>query len=140
MVTNVWLQVEKLEPNKTLSDAVNGNGRIWFGVSIALYGDMAVVGARISNAYTGDVYMYTRNDNGIWEFLYYLTAFDGVQGDDFGGNVELTDTYLVVSARGKTINGTNDAGSVYIYQYGEAQTQIPSQSPTNTVTSNPTSL
>lgn len=134
-----WEQTAKLVPNKTLSDST-GLGRIYYGKGVDLYGDLAVVGAPISNSYSGDVYIYRRNENGEWESLYYLIPSDSEQGADFGQNVKLTDKYLIVSAHTDNLRNTSDAGSVYIYQYGEKNSPVadPTNDPTVTMTSTPT--
>ena len=70
-----------------------------FGVSVALSGDTALVGAFLddvgANSYQGSAYVFTRSGT-TWSQQGQLTASDGAAGDLFGISVALSgDTALV---------------------------------------------
>jgi hypothetical protein len=96
--TGQWNQVQKL----TASDATSGD---LFGYSVALLGDIALIGARGSeNRNTGSpgaAYIFAPDTNGQWNQVQKLIAADGVAGDGFGFSVALSDDLAVVGTRNK---------------------------------------
>ncbi len=108
---NVWTQQAKL----TASDGAGGDD---FGISVALSGDIALVGANrddMPGAFdVGSAYVFTRSGT-VWTQQAKLIAGDGAQYDEFGISVALSgDTALVGSLRGDTPTAM-DAGSVYVF-------------------------
>ncbi len=92
--------------------AMDGSDEDWFGDSVSIYGDYAIVGAYADNEFTGSVYIFTRSGN-TWTQQAKLLASDGDIGDSFGKSVSLDGNYLVIGAE-----GDNDMkGSVYIFKY-----------------------
>lgn len=101
-----WTQQAKL----LASDGVAGD---WFGYSISLVGDTALVAAPGKNSYTGSAYVFTRTGT-TWTQEAKLLASDGKTGYNFGLSVSLSgDTALI----GRWANGlsTNDSGSAYVF-------------------------
>jgi len=85
----------------------------YFGRSVAITADYAIVGAYRKNTYAtyaGKAYIYARTGT-TWNLQTGLTASDGVAYDLFGDSVAISGDYAVVGASGKN----SGAGKVYIY-------------------------
>ena len=107
----VWNQVVKLVP----SDGVSNDD---FGISVAVDGDYAVVGAflhDIAGDDAGAVYVYERDGLGNWNEVQKLIASDGFSGDSFGRAVALSGSDLFVGAPFDDDLGT-DSGSAYVFK------------------------
>jgi hypothetical protein len=110
--TDKWGQVKKL----TASD---GEGGDRFGWSVAVSGDIAVVGAYQEDAGGSDAgaaYVFSRNQGGAdnWGQVKKLTASDGEAGDNFGISVALSGDIAVVGAHQEDAGGSN-AGAAYVF-------------------------
>jgi hypothetical protein len=108
-----WSQQAKL----AASDGAAGD---WFGYSVALSGDTALIGAGSVDNSAGDVdsgsaYVFTRSGT-IWREHAKLTAFDGAAGDQFGGKVALSADTALIGARldDDEVKGV-DSGSAYVF-------------------------
>ena len=95
-------QVAKL----TASDGAAGD---WFGNSIAVDGETAVVGAWENDNSKGAAYVFIRQ-SGTWSQVAKLTASDGAAGDDFGSSVAVDGDTVVVGAV-----YDDDEGSAYVF-------------------------
>jgi len=94
-----WSQQAEL----TASDAAKDD---YFGVSVALSGSTAVVGAEGNNTYTGAAYVFVRS--GIaWSQQAELTASDAAKADYFGFSVALSGSTALIGAYG--------AGAAYVF-------------------------
>ena len=102
------------ELNKlTASDGASDDN---FGISVAISGDTAIVGAyRDSNdsgAKIGSAYIYERDSaTGLFQQTAKLTASDGADGDYFGCSVAMSGDTVVVGAY-----YNDDSGSAYLYE------------------------
>ena len=88
-----------------------------FGYSVAIDGDIAVVGAYRDDdngADSGAAYVFTRSGGVEWDEEVKLTASDGAAYDNFGISVAVDGDTLVVGAPGDDDNGA-DSGSVYVF-------------------------
>ncbi len=108
-----WGQVKKL----TASDAEAGD---IFGVSVAVSGDTAVVGASSADARglnAGAAYVFQRDQGGAdnWGQVTKLTASDAEAGDQLGIRVAISGDTAVVGANHEDAGGI-DAGAAYIFQ------------------------
>ena len=107
--------------------ASDGASDDFFGISVGLSGDTAIVGAWNhtvgSNAQQGAAYIFARGGTG-WTQQVELTASDGAANDSFGISVAVSDATAVVGARAHAV-GTNAAeGAAYIFaQNGTTWTQ-----------------
>jgi hypothetical protein len=111
-------QFDKSSWNETKLTASDGEGGDHFGTSVALIDSMIVVGApNESNNNPGSAYIYKLVDDSWIETK--LTASDEGINDSFGLCVGVSDSAVVVGARGDDDNGSN-SGSVYIYQFDES--------------------
>ncbi len=106
---DLWGQVSKL----TASD---GAGSDYFGVSVAISGDTALIGAYGDDSYTGSAYLFERNEGGAdnWGEIEKLTASDGAASDFFGNAVALSGDVALAGAYGDDDDGAA-SGSVYIF-------------------------
>ena len=90
----------------------------YFGTSVAVNGDLAVIGAPKNNgagAQAGAVYVY-RCDGGNWAEEAKLTASDAAALDYFGEAVAVSGDVIVVGAWGDDDAG-NYSGSAYVFRH-----------------------
>jgi hypothetical protein len=116
--SDLWHQVRKM----TASDAEAGD---LFGSSVAINGDVIVVGAeskrRDALTDAGAAYVFARNRDGLdhWGEAKKLTASDTQLGDVFGHSVAIKDKALVVGAPGEDGGAGDpipDAGAAYVFE------------------------
>jgi hypothetical protein len=112
-----------------------------FGWSVAIDGDIAVVGAYqedhnlvdaapLSNA--GSAYVYTRGVDGVWFQMQKLIASDRTAGDEFGWALDISDSTIIVGAHHEghdAFGGAYEyhAGSAYIFDLNLAGTWVETQ-------------
>lgn len=104
-----WAQQGKLLPD-------DGNSSDYFGFSVSVSGDTALVGAYgddDNGNSSGSAYVFTRND-GVWTQQAKLLPDDGVAVDYFAFSVSLDGDTALVGAYRNDDNGT-DSGSVYVF-------------------------
>ena len=99
-----WGEVKKL----TASDAEDED---WFGGSVAISGDTALVGAQREDADTGAAYLFQRNEGGAdnWGQVTKLTGSDAQAGDSFGNSLSIGGDTVAVGA----------SFAVYLFQRDE---------------------
>ena len=99
---------------------------IYFGQSLALNGDLAVVGAPGVNNSRGAVFVFTRLGEGAaWKQETKFTALDGTDKARLGDAVALSDNIVVAGAPYDTINGNKDQGSVSLFDLTNRTRQLP---------------
>lgn len=93
-----------------------------FGLSVAVSGDIAVVGAPFDDdhgSFSGSAYVFVRN-GGAWTQEAKLTASDATANDSFGRSVAISGETVLVGAprRGRVLDGRlhEDAGAVYVFE------------------------
>ena len=101
-----WSQVAKL----IADDGAEGD---FFGSSVAISGDYAVVGAIYDGP--GSAYVFERQLEGEWVQAQKLTASDGQRGDEFGKSVAVSGDVIVVGAWCDDDLGWN-AGAGYVFE------------------------
>ena len=105
--------------------ASDGAADDWFGGSVAISGDYAVVGAYDDDDAghdSGSAYIFKR-DGTAWTEQAKITASDGATTDRFGGSVAISGDYAVVGAYGD-YDADSYSGSAYIFKRdGTAWTQ-----------------
>jgi hypothetical protein len=106
-----WIQQAQL----TASD---GAAYDYFGISVALSGDTALVGAPFdnvgANTVQGSAYVFARNGT-TWAQQAQLTASDGAVGDGLGQSVTLSGDTALVGAIYDDVGANADQGSAYIF-------------------------
>jgi len=78
----------------------------YFGVSVSIDGDIAVVGAYNEDACgenSGSAYLFVR-DSGDWDPLSKLIASDGAAGDLLGKSVSVEGDTAIAGAEANAIN------------------------------------
>jgi hypothetical protein len=118
LATLVWIgegysqcQVQKL----LASDAQLGD---WFGLSTAIDGDWAAVGAPYEDSIfisSGAVYVFQRVGSS-WVETQKLKASDAAMFSAFGSSLAIAGNVLVVGARDDTPQGILDAGAAYVFE------------------------
>jgi uncharacterized protein (TIGR03437 family) len=99
----VWIQQQELF-------ASDGAANDWFGCSISVDGDMAVIGAQGRNGQHGTAYVFVRN-GGVWGQQQELTPTGGAGAGAFGISVSLSGNTAVIGAYGE-----NDVqGAAYVF-------------------------
>ncbi len=101
----------------------------YFGTSVSIYGNYAIVGApsedfdSIGNnelTTAGAIYVFERDIYGNWNWVKKITAYDRALGDNFGRYVSVYKNQVVVGAMYEdedSLSGATEAnaGSAYIY-------------------------
>lgn len=116
---NTWQQVARL----TASDASPGDQ---FGTSIAVDGDVVLIGAQGRSESTGAVYVFAKNPDGTFSETGMLPVEDTNPGDGFGSVVAIEDNLAVVGSPAQTEN----MGAAYAFLHGsEGWSQISKLAP-----------
>jgi hypothetical protein len=119
--SNQWGLVRQMVASDASSDD-------FFGDSVSLSGDIALVGATSANgasAQSGAAYVFRRDEGGVgmWAETAKLFAPDGHGGDDFGISVSVNAGQIAIGAPdAETIY--NDPGSAYIYEQDQADPSL----------------
>ncbi|MEP3225418.1 MAG: FG-GAP repeat protein [Parasphingorhabdus sp.] len=105
-----------VEQQKIVAD--DGAQEDFFGFSVAISGDIAIVGSYKTDDETkgvdaGSAYIFVRCGR-IWRQQAKLTASDGTANDTLGGNVALSGKTAVAGAIGHDENGDN-SGATYVF-------------------------
>ena len=105
-----WVQQAELMAD----DGADGD---YFGVSVSISGDYAVVGAHYdadNGAQSGSVYLYQRSGS-TWTQIKKLTASDADVGDQFGYSVSINGNYIVVGAMLESVDTFEHQGAAYVF-------------------------
>jgi beta propeller repeat protein len=108
--TTTGAQVAKLLPN----DGPSG----WFGSSVAISGDICVVGASLDNdkgEWSGSAYVFNARTG---TQLAKLLASDGAPYDIFGRCVDMCGDRVIVGSWGHDEPGRSECGAAYIFDAG----------------------
>lgn len=93
-----------------------------FGVSVALHGTTAMVGAQQAkigdNSGQGAVYVFEKSD-GVWTRTQKLVSDDGQANDLFGDAIAFSGDTALIGAYGATINDNFAQGAVYVFTFAE---------------------
>jgi len=118
-----WNEVQKL----TAPDAISFD---YFAFDVGISGTTAAIGAHYNSSdannqnpmpASGAVYIFERNESGVWEFWQKLIASDRDTLDWFGQSLSIHQNRLIVGAPGEDedAEGNNHlqaAGSAYIFE------------------------
>ncbi|MFN7783360.1 MAG: FG-GAP repeat protein [Lysobacterales bacterium] len=116
-----WSQQAKLV-------AADGGFQDFFGLSVALSADTALVGARLdllnAGQERGAVYVYTR-DGSLWTQQARLAPSDSAVGDRFGNSVALSGDLALVGSARRDVGTNSDQGAAYVFgRSGSTWTQL----------------
>jgi len=104
-----WVQQQKL----VASDRAATD---YFGYTVALEGDYAVISAVSSNNNGGSVYVFKKNGE-VWQQQQKIIASDTSNGDVFGASVDISGNTIIIGAH---FNSTDSNGGNYIGASGSA--------------------
>lgn len=96
--------------------ASGGTGNDDFGSSVAVSGNLALIGAPGPSMDTGSAYIFRRNDDDDWIQETKLLASDGAADDQFGSFVAIDGAFALVGAWRTDDDGLADSGSAYIFR------------------------
>ena len=99
-----WVQQAKL----LASDGSTGD---FFGQSVSIFSDYAIIGAHRDNGREGSAYLFCNSD-GTWEQITKLTASDSATLDQFGHPASLFYNFFIIG----TFKISSQPGSVYVYE------------------------
>ncbi len=114
----LWMPLVTTSLNAMLLSREGPQGA-WFGYSVAMSGDYAIVGAPNDHPYgdnQGAAYVFVRSGN-IWTQQARLIARDGNAGDFFGGSVAISGDYVLIGASG---DGDGEGNAFAMYDIGAA--------------------
>lgn len=107
----VWAEEQEI----TASDGASNDE---FGISVAVHGTTAMVGARQAtiggNEDQGAVYVFNQS-GGEWNETQKLTASDGAAFDTFGNSVAFNGTSAFVGAFAATVGANAFQGTAYVF-------------------------
>jgi len=107
---SAWTHQGKLSPSE------QEDGQL-FGVSVAMDGDTAVIGASRNGQLgtdAGAAYVFVRS-GATWSEQAMLFAADGAEADNFGSSVAIQGDTLAIGAWGNNNENGGNAGAVYIF-------------------------
>jgi len=107
---STWIEDVKLQ-------ASDGEVGDYFGHSVSISLDYAIVGADWNDNKKGSVYVF-KNDDTTWSEEVNLQASDVESDDFFGGSISIKKDYIIIGATGDDDNG-NSAGCAYIFKYSD---------------------
>jgi FG-GAP repeat len=118
-MSETLLEPQLTETQKITYPANDVQARGKFGYSVAIEGNLLVVGALetdiAENPNQGAVYLYQKDTSGTWQFFKKLVASDGERADYFGSSVATDGNTIVVGSPYDNIRGRYDQGSVYLF-------------------------
>ncbi|MEM6722942.1 MAG: T9SS type A sorting domain-containing protein [Bacteroidota bacterium] len=124
--SGTWSQIQKIVADqRAFSDL--------FGSSVAIQGDVAIVGARFEDedannintiSQAGAAYVFERDGGGVWQQIQKLVASDRALIDFFGTTVAMDGNYAVFGTNSNNTDENSDnfltgAGAAYIFERGD---------------------
>jgi len=121
---HVWMRSGTAWTHQAYIKGSNTSQHDFFGISVAISGDTAVIGAQ-GDGGTGAAYVFVRNGS-TWSEQARLTASNAEHADLFGGSVAISDETVVVGARREASSATSvngdqfdnngvEAGAAYVF-------------------------
>ncbi|MFN7929667.1 MAG: MBG domain-containing protein, partial [Blastocatellia bacterium] len=108
---STWTQQAKL----TSSDGATND---WFGYSVAVSGDLAVIGAPLNDlgfqSNLGAAYIFVRNGSS-WSQERILRASDAADNYNFGYAVALSGSTAIVGSPAASVSGNSAQGAAYVF-------------------------
>jgi len=111
-----WVFMQKVTDSNPLLQA-------YFGVSVSISGNYAIVGAYADDVGQGStqgsasIFHYNGTN---WVLMQEIVDATGFPGDWFGGSVSISDNYVIVGAERDDVGSNSDQGSASIYKYDGA--------------------
>ena len=105
---NNWIETE----------IILGETDSFFGFAVSISGQQALIGDPNHDSLIGRVFLYQANGPD-WSEATLLTADDGLQGDQFGFNVDFDGSSVIVGAPGGNVSDPNRPDAAYVYGFDE---------------------
>jgi hypothetical protein len=108
----IWSEVQKI----TASD---GASMDYFGNSVSISGDYAIVGAQYADntiGNSGSAYIFELDSNGIWSEVQKIIGTDNTGSNRFGCSVSINSNRLIVGAWRDFTLGFGARGAAYFYE------------------------
>jgi len=120
--SGVWTQTKKLVASDRAEDD-------WFGFSVAIDGDYAIVGVHREEEdvagnnnleWAGSAYIFEKA-SGVWAQTQKIVAADRAEDDEFGYAVSISGNYALIGARAEeedanNMNNLSSSGSAYVFE------------------------
>jgi ELWxxDGT repeat protein len=115
--SGLWQQIARLAPD-------DGAANDWFGFSVAISGNLAVIGALFDDSAAGNdagsAYVFERNANNLlqWTQVAKLVAADAQGDDHFGYSVAVSGDTVIVGAwqEDGASDASPEAGAAYVFE------------------------
>lgn len=104
---------------ETIIFASDGSECDWFGFSVYISGNQAIIGAPMDDGEMGSAYIFNKEGEN-WIENEKITASDGSYADHFGWSVSISGEYAIIGAECDGDNGIY-SGSAYIFFYDGIQ-------------------
>ncbi len=117
---NGWGNISSQGTENTKLTAPDGDGDAgdYFGRSVSISGDYAIIGADRDdvggNSDQGSAYIFHRSGT-TWAQQAYITVSDGAASDYFGHSVSISGDYAIVGALYDDVGSNNNQGSAYVF-------------------------
>jgi hypothetical protein len=115
---SIWNNGSNEMNENQIVEASDGIAGDYFGYSVAISGDYAIIGASrdviSGNNFQGSAYIFRKEGN-IWIEEDKIVASDGAASDLFGTSVSISGDYAIVGAYLDDVN-VSDQGSAYIFK------------------------
>ena len=101
--------------------AADGDSSDYFGYSVSISGETAIVGAPYDDDKgndSGSAYVYVRNGD-QWVEQAKLTASDGAYDDNFGWTVSISGETAIVGARHDNDKGRRSGSAYFFFSKGD---------------------
>ena len=115
--SNTWVHIAQLLPDNYGQSRDNGNADDWFGYSVAVSGNVVVIGAYMYDSNQqpdwndGAAYVFEKNQSNDWVQVARLTHPDMERNGYFGSSVSISGNTIIVGAY-----KTGNTGAVYVFQ------------------------
>jgi len=118
-VVYVFVRTGTTWEQKAVLEAADATSSDYFGGSVGLLGDAAVVGARWSGGYVGAAYLF-QGSGAVWTQQAKLVASDPAYQDYLGAAASIGGDAVVLGAPGDDY-GALDSGSAYVFSVKASQ-------------------
>lgn len=107
---------------KQMLTASDGSAEDYFGLNVALSGNLMVIGARYAdgsnNRYgMGAAYIFMLAGNNTWIQVQKLIPNDGQAHDNFGTSIAINGLSILIGAPGEYFTDTHTNGAVYVFTW-----------------------